>query len=124
MNINSSLDYEWPRNVAIKEPFAHQILTTEFLVKHPRAFCLNDMGTGKTLSALWAYDYLRRQGKVKSMLVFCPLSTMLSTWGKEITRNFKGILRYKVLHEETVEKRVRALREQAHIYIINPAGLR
>lgn len=124
MTISSAIDYEWPRNVAIKEPFAHQIQTTEFLIRHPRAFCLNDMGTGKTLSALWAYDYLRRQDKVKSMLVVCPLSTMVSTWGSEITKNFRGILRHKVLHEETVEKRVRALHEQAHIYIINPAGLR
>ena len=119
----SSLEYDWPR-VPDLVPFKHQIKTTEFLVSHSRAFCLNDMGTGKTLSVLWAFDYLRHTGAVKSMLVVCPLSTMLRTWGDELNANFKGILRYKILHGGDSRFRLQALSEPANVYIINPAGLR
>ena len=37
-------------------PFAHQRTTAEFLTLNPRAFCLNGMGTGKSLSVLWAFE--------------------------------------------------------------------
>lgn len=119
----SSLDYDWPRVPGLT-PFKHQFETTEFLLSHPRAFCLNDMGTGKTLSVLWAFDYLRRIGTAKSMLVVCPLSTMLRTWGDELNANFKGLLRYKILHGGDARYRLQALSEPADVYIINPAGLR
>lgn len=117
----SSLDYVWPRSYD-RTPFKHQIETTEFLIKYSRAFCLNDMGTAKTLSLLWAYDYLRRLGAVQKMLIVCPLSTMQCTWANEINRNFRGILRYKILHGDRRE-RLDALNEKADIYIINPDGL-
>jgi superfamily II DNA or RNA helicase len=128
-NLNSEpfltpgFDYDWPRAANVK-PFAHQVETTRFLIQHPRVFCLNDMGTGKTLSLLWAFDYLRRKGEVTSMLVVCPLSTMRRTWADEIEQNFKGVLRYKVLHGGDGMERRTALADKAAIYIINPAGLR
>lgn len=115
----SSLDYDWPGKVS---PFTHQVKTTEFLVKNNRAFCLNDMGTGKTLSVLWAYDYLRRAGLVKSMLVICPLSTMVRTWKDEIETHFRHT-RFAVLHGAAAERR-RLLRGPADIYIINHDGIK
>ena len=42
--------YDWPSRYP--KPFAHQVATAEFLTLHNRAICLNDMGTGKSLSAL------------------------------------------------------------------------
>lgn len=121
--LTPGVDYDWPRAANVK-PFAHQVETTRYLIQHPRVFCLNDMGTGKTLSALWAFDYLRKRGEVKSMLVVCPLSTMRRTWADEIEQNFRGILRYKVLHGGDGMERRKALADKADIYIINPAGLR
>ena len=47
--------YNWP---GMYKPFAHQEDTADFLTIHRRAFVFNDPGTGKTLSALWAADYL------------------------------------------------------------------
>lgn len=116
----SSLDYEWPSHAKIT-PFKHQVKTTEFLVENDKCFCLNDMGTGKTLSVLWAYDYLQRLGKVRSMLIICPLSTMVSTWQVEIHRNFR--LASKLLHGVDSAARRKALHQPANIYIINHDGL-
>ena len=39
--------YDWP---GLYKPFAHQKVTAGFLTMHQRAYCLNDMGTGKTMS--------------------------------------------------------------------------
>jgi len=119
MPIESSLKYRWPGKF---RPFRHQIQTTEFLIKHRRAFCLSDMGSGKTASVLWAYDYLREIGDVHRMLVVSPLSTLQRTWGDEISGSFKH-LRYMVL-TGSGEQRRKLLRENADIYIINHDGLK
>ncbi|MRR49803.1 MAG: hypothetical protein EG825_02635 [Rhodocyclaceae bacterium] len=119
----ATISYDWPRRSGIV-PFAHQIETTEFLIKHnDRAFCLNDMGLGKSLSTLWAFDYLKRSGIVKSMLVICPLSTMWSTWADEVDQNFRGILRRQIIYDGDMS-RLRALSQPADVYLINPDGLK
>jgi len=58
--------YEWQGRFP---PYDHQRITSEFLTLNPRAFVLNGMGSGKTLSALWAFDFLRKHGTVRKMLV-------------------------------------------------------
>lgn len=119
MKSPSAIQYDWPGRYP---PFAHQVQTTEFLVQHKRAFCLSDMGTGKTMSVLWAFDYLRKQGLAQCMLVVSPLSTLQRTWGDEISSTLKH-LRYAVLTGSSEERRAK-LREKAHIYIINHDGLK
>ena len=42
------------------------------------------MGTGKTKSAIWAFDFLKSVGRAKRMLVVAPLSTLRFTWEREI----------------------------------------
>ena len=48
--------YKWPMANPDHKPFKHQVETSEFLIKNPKCFVLNDMGVGKTLSALWSAD--------------------------------------------------------------------
>ena len=113
--------YEWPSRFPTR--FAHQETTTDFLTSHRRAFCLNDMGTMKTLSTLWAYDFLRAQGVVQRMLVLSPLSTLERTWGDEIFRNFPH-LNFHVLHADRA-KRLKMLADtDVDIYIINHDGIK
>ena len=76
-----SRDYDWPGTF---KPFEHQRVTAEFLSINRRAFCFNEAGTGKTSSALWAADYLMKQGEVKRVLVICPLSIMHSAWQDDV----------------------------------------
>lgn len=102
-------------------PYDHQYTTVDFLVSNDRAFCLNDMGTSKTLSSLWAYDYLRAEGRAGKLLVAAPLSTLEHTWANEIWHNLPH-LNFQVLHG-TRKKRLDLLAEDVDIYIINHDGL-
>lgn len=110
--------YEWQG----REPFAHQRATAGFMATNPRCFNLSGMGSGKTLSVLWAFDYLRKTGAVKKMLVLAPLSTLERAWGDEIFRNFPD-MSFTVLHG-TREKRHKLLVEDFDVYIINHDGVK
>jgi len=113
--------YDWPKVNGRHDPFEAQRTTANFLAMHSRAYCLNGMGTGKTNSALWAYDYLRRTKQVKRMLVVCPLSTMERTWADAVFFTFSH-LECAVLHG-TRERRRKLLAQEVDVYIINIDGL-
>jgi superfamily II DNA or RNA helicase len=66
------------------KPFAHQKVTAAFLTMNKRSFCFNEQGTGKTASAIWAADFLMKQGKINRVLVICPLSIMDSAWRADL----------------------------------------
>lgn len=74
-------DYEFQGSF---RPFKHQRITAAFLSMNPRAFCFNDMGTGKTAAAIWAAEYLRSIGRVRRVLVLAPLTTLYDVWEREI----------------------------------------
>lgn len=112
--------YTWPGKH--EKPFAHQIETASFLTMNPRAFCLNGMGSGKTVSVLWSFDYLRKAKCVKRMLVIAPLSTLERTWGDEIFSSFNDMT-FAVLHGSK-DKRLKLLNNDFDVYIINHDGLK
>lgn len=111
--------YDWAGRY---EPFIHQRITSEFLTLNPRAFVLNGMGSGKTMSVLWAFDYLRKLGLVKRMLVISPLSTLERAWGDEIFRHFPDMT-FAVLHGDR-NKRHNLLANNFDVYIINHDGIK
>lgn len=78
--------------------------------------------SGKTISVLWAFDYLRKLGTVRRMLVLAPLSTLERAWGDEIFRNFPDMT-FAVLHG-TREKRHKLLAEDFDVYVINHDGIK
>ena len=75
--------YKWP---GVYIPFDHQRTTAAFLATHPRCFCFNEQGTGKTSAAAWAADYLLTHGKIKRVLVVCPVSIMDTAWRADLFR--------------------------------------
>lgn len=115
------IHYDWPKVSGKHSPFSAQLDTASFLSMNSRAFCLNGMGTGKTNSALWAYDYLRRTKTVNKVLVVCPLSTMERTWADSAFQTFPH-LDCVVLHG-TRERRNKLLAQDVDIYVINIDGL-
>lgn len=115
------IHYVYPLANGRFKPFEVQNVTATFLSMNHRAFCLNDMGCGKTNSALWAFDYLRSVRQAKKMLVVCPLSTMERTWGDAVFSTFPH-LDFTVLYG-TRERRLKLLAQDAHVYIINIDGL-
>jgi len=110
--------YDWPGRY---KPFDHQKDTASFLTLHRRAFCLNEQGTGKTGSAIWAADYLMKIGKIKRVLIICPLSIMDSAWRGDLF-NFAMHRTVDIAHGAK-DKRVKIVNSDAEFVIINYDGL-
>lgn len=110
--------YDWPGQYT---PFSAQQDAAAFLTMYDRAFNLSELGTGKSLATLWAYDYLRSRGSKNRLLVVAPLSTLERTWGDEIFRHFPH-LTYAVLHG-TRDKRLKMLKLDVDVYIVNHDGV-
>jgi SNF2 family DNA or RNA helicase len=111
-------DYDWP---GLHRPFQHQKETAAFLTLHKRAFCLNEQGTGKTGSVIWAADYLMKQSRIRRVLVICPLSIMDSAWRVDL---FKFAMHRSVdIAYGSADKRREVVNSQAEFVIINYDGL-
>lgn len=109
--------YDW----AAGSPFDSQRVTADLLTINRRAYVLSEMGVGKTRAALYAYDWLRQAGLVKSMLVVAPLSTLVSVWQNEVFEHFHH-LTTAVLYGDK-KWRLKILSVPADIYIINHDGV-
>jgi len=124
LNLNKNLpspitrDYEW---AGLYKPFEHQKSTSEFLSINDRAFCFNEAGTGKTSSALWAADYLMNEGKVKRVLIICPLSIMYSAWQADIFNTCMH--RTSQVCHGTADKRRTIINSGCDFVIINYDGV-
>lgn len=103
------------------KPFKHQKTTAAFLTLNRRAFCFNEQGTGKTASAIWAADFLMQQGKVKRVLVICPLSIMDSAWRNDLF-TFAMHRTVDVAHGDK-KKRKAVINNGAEFVIINYDGV-
>ena len=110
--------YKW---TGMYKPFEHQRVTAEFLTLNKKAFCLSEMGTGKTNSVIWAADYLMKLGIVRRMLVICPLSIMDAAWRKDLFRT--AMHRSVEIAHGDREKRTRIVKGSSEIIIINYDGV-
>ena len=113
--------YDWP----IKKPWrprAHQKVMTEFMVQNPRCLNLSDMGTMKTLSTLWAADYVMQRNPGMKALIVAPLSILQRVWGDAITQHFLGRRTYAIVHGDA-KKRQKQLEKNVDFYIINHDGV-
>jgi len=104
------------------EPFDHQRETAKFFSLHERCFCFNGLGSGKSLAALWAMDYLMQRGICKKCIIVAPLSTLNRVWADELFNHFLH-RSYSVVYG-TKGRRQKALDENVDFYIINHDGLK
>jgi len=112
------MSYDWMG----KTPWAVQRTTTALLAKSERAYVLNEFGTGKTRSVIWAADYLRRTTALTGpVLVSAPLSTLVEVWEKELFR-LDPKMKVQILHGSR-QDRLDRLFTPADWYIINHHGL-
>lgn len=109
--------YDWPARFPSME---HQRKTAEFMAAHDKALCLNAPGTGKTISVLWAADYLLNLGCIKKVLIIAPLSTLKPVWGMEIMHHL--IHRTFNIVRGTPKKRKQLLSEDVDFCIVNHDG--
>lgn len=97
------------------------MVPSTFLVFRRNGCVFASGNTGKSVSTLWAFDYLRSIGQRHRMLVIAPLSTLERTWGDEIFKHFPH-LSFTVLHG-TRERRLKLLAHPFDVYIVNHDGL-
>lgn len=101
-------------------PHEYQEYTTEYLLAHPIAAVLLDMGLGKSVITLTAiYDLALDSFQVRKVLVIAPLRVARDTWPAEIDKwdHLMG-LNYSVAVGSEIERKT-ALMKRAQVYIIN-----
>lgn len=103
------------------KPFDHQVSTASFLTLHQKGFCFNEQGTGKTASAIWASDFLMKQGVINRVLVVCPLSIMDSAWRDDLF-TFATHRTVSVAHG-SADKRKKIVQEGSDYVVINYDGV-
>lgn len=101
-------------------PHSYQDYATNFIINHPIAAILLDMGMGKTsivLTAIMKLMYDRFE--VSKVLIIGPLRVARTTWPEEIKKwdHLDG-LRFSVVVGTAAERRM-ALSTDADVYIIN-----
>jgi len=102
------------------KPHEYQIYATEYILNHPIAAVLLDMGLGKSVITLTAiFDLTLDSFLVRKVLVIAPLRVARDTWPAEIEKwdHLKG-LKYTVAVGSEVQRKT-ALMKRAQVYIIN-----
>jgi SNF2 family DNA or RNA helicase len=105
--------YDWPGRFSAME---HQKETAAFLTMHKRALCLNAPGTGKSISSLWAADFLLDQGVARKVLIIAPLSTVKVVWANELRHHLSH--RSFVVCTGSKQKRTELLETPGVQYVI------
>jgi SNF2 family DNA or RNA helicase len=111
--------YQFP---GVEKPFNHQLETVAFMLRNNIGYVLDEMGTGKTLSSLWATDILFLNDKIEHCLIVAPLSTLDFVWAKELRTRLPHRT-YTILHGSKRE-RLENLKKKVHYYIINHDGVK
>ncbi len=100
-------------------PHDYQSYATEFILNHPIAAILLQMGLGKSVITLTAMQELFRRGEIRKALVIAPLRVARDTWPQEIRKwdHLKGMT-YSVA-VGTADERRNALAVSSQITMIN-----
>lgn len=115
--------YHWPRERGqIPQPFSHQLETAAFCTLNRRCYILNEIGTGKTMSALWAADYLMKLGFVRKCLIISPLSTLERVWGDSVFVHLQD-RSIAVMHGTAAKREKLFANNNYDFYAINPDAL-
>ena len=117
---------QWRQNIWREPPsdsFKYCFVVPSTFLLLRRNGCIFATGnTGKTKTALWAWDYLNKCGLTKKLLVVAPLSTLKFVWQSEAFGTLPG-RKVQVLHGSR-QQRLDGLAQDADIYVINHDGLR
>ena len=101
------------------QPHDYQKYATQFIIDHPVAAILLQMGLGKSVITLTAIQQLLASGSVHKVLVIGPLRVARDTWPAEIEKwDHLSRLKYSVAVGTESERRA-ALMLDVPIHIIN-----
>jgi SNF2-related domain len=107
------------------QPHGYQLVGVQWLIEHAGGGLILDPGMGKTSIALAAMDILLKAGKIKKILVIAPLRVCKLVWPLEVRKwddfNHLDICDLCELEEKD---RIRLLKENHQIYLINPESVK
>ena len=101
-------------------PHEYQTYATNFILEHPVAAVLLEMGLGKSVITLTAiYELMLNRFEVQKVLVIAPLRVARDTWPAEIEKweHLEGLTYSAAIGTEA--ERLAALKRPAHLYLIN-----
>jgi SNF2 family DNA or RNA helicase len=120
--MSHAVQYDFPSKSG-KKPMSNQKLRFDFWLSHRHAFDLSEMGTGKTLTAAWAADYITREAG-GAVLILAPLSILRLIWQKELHDVFGALDNHFVILDGPVVKRVSEIVKNGHrVYVTNYESL-
>lgn len=103
--------------------YKHQEETRDFILANKKCFVLDEIGLGKTISALEACELLFQAGKISEALIIAPISVMQATWVEHILKYYPH-RKFTQLHGSSRQKRLQNLNSKAHYYIVNTDGIK
>ena len=101
-------------------PHEYQTYATKFILEHPVAAVLLEMGLGKSVITLTAiYELMLNRFEVQKVLVIAPLRVARDTWPAEIEKweHLEGLTYSAAIGTEA--ERLAALKRPVHLYLIN-----
>ncbi len=109
---------------AKEELRGYQRRAVKFMLKRRYGALLIDMGLGKTIITLTAIVELLKRQDIESVLLVAPIRVIQGVWRQE-AREWQHTrkLVFSLVHG-TPNQRMAALSKPAHIYLINPEGLK
>ncbi|MEG8099545.1 SNF2-related protein, partial [Candidatus Liberibacter brunswickensis] len=96
----------------------HQIKIVDWILSHDRCAIWSPMGSGKTISVLFALSYIRILDP-RPILIIAPLRVALNVWSDEVKRwSAFSDMRISIITGD-IKKRQSALATEASIFITN-----
>lgn len=105
----------------------YQWRAIKFIIEHPLCALFIDMGLGKTISVLSAIKALFHKGQLdasRAVLVIAPIRVIHMVWRQEALKwAHTRSLTFSLIHGSQ-KIRQQALAKRAHIYLVNPEGVK
>jgi len=101
----------------------YQVRTVDHLLQSDQSMLHQAMGLGKTIASLTAITDLFDTLQIRAVLIVAPLRVCQTVWRQESKKwDHTHWLRFSLIHG-TPDKRMRAIRRQANVYLINYENL-
>lgn len=92
------------------------MVPSTFLLLRRNGCVFTTGNTGKTISSIWAADFLLEQGAARKVLIVGPLSTLKTVWGRELRQHLPH--RSFVICTGSKQKRQQLLEQPGIQYVI------
>ncbi|RLC98506.1 MAG: hypothetical protein DRI46_11205, partial [Chloroflexi bacterium] len=116
----------WNRELFIPrarfDPLDYQIETGAYVTSYDNSWVLSSMGSGKTISCIWAAEFLKTMGEISNVLIICPLSTVQHVWVRELFQSYPALSVGVVTGNK--KQKLAVLQRTCDYYIVNHDGVR